>query len=205
MPSFITKTERDTLKCALGGINSYLNFVDEAEDRSDGNVSVPERAMHAWVTTINNVIDSIDHRNKERLESIPEHYHTGGTLHHGACSHARQGNQHGDAADGHFLVGKCIQVPLALGIQGRLQWRPQQGHRLHRARPRLAENPVMLPPAPCCETCRWWRERYDRSWCKHPDPYLRAVRDTTICEDYQERRGEDWCSLVYGNRAIKHL
>ena len=34
---------------------------------------------------------------------------------------------------------------------------------------------------------------------------LRAVRDTTICEDYQERRGEDWCSLVYGNRSVKHL
>ena len=31
------------------------------------------------------------------------------------------------------------------------------------------------------------------------------MRDTTICEDYQERRGEDWCSLVYGNRSIKHL
>ena len=62
----------------------------------------------------------------------------------------------------------------------------------------------MLAPAPCCETCRWWRERYDKSWCKHPDPYLRAVRDTTICEDYRERRGEDWCSLVYDNRAIKH-
>lgn len=44
MPSFITKTERDTLKCALGSINSYINFVDEAEDRSDGIVSVPDCA-----------------------------------------------------------------------------------------------------------------------------------------------------------------
>ncbi|MGO5417069.1 hypothetical protein [Collinsella sp. LCP19S3_B11] len=80
MPRFITKTDRDTLKCALSGINSYLNFVDEAEDRSDGNVSVPERAMHAWVTTINDVIESIDHRNKERLESIPEHYRGDGFI-----------------------------------------------------------------------------------------------------------------------------
>ena len=69
MPSFITTTERDTLSCALGSINSYLNFVDEAEDRSDGIVSVPERVMRAWVTTINDVIESVDHRNKERLES----------------------------------------------------------------------------------------------------------------------------------------
>lgn len=60
MPSFITKTERDTLKCALGSINSYLSFVDEAEDRSDGIVSVPERAMRAWITTINDVIDCIE-------------------------------------------------------------------------------------------------------------------------------------------------
>lgn len=80
MPRFITKTERDTLKCALGGINSYLNFVDEAEDRSDGIVSVPERAMRAWVTTINDVIESIDHRNKEWLESIPEHYRGDGFI-----------------------------------------------------------------------------------------------------------------------------
>lgn len=80
MPSFITRTERDTLKCALGGINSYLNFVDEAEDRSDGNVSVPERAMRAWVTTINDVIESIDHRNKEHLETVPEHYRGDGYI-----------------------------------------------------------------------------------------------------------------------------
>lgn len=80
MPRFITKTERNTLKTALGGINSYLNFVDEAEDRSDGNVSVPECAMRSWVTTINDVIESIDHRNEERLESIPEHYRGDGFI-----------------------------------------------------------------------------------------------------------------------------
>ena len=80
MPSFITKTERDTLKCALGSINSYINSVDEAEDRSDGIVSVPERAMRAWVTTINDVIESIDHRNKELLESTPEHYRGDGFI-----------------------------------------------------------------------------------------------------------------------------
>lgn len=36
--------------------------------------------MRAWVTTINDVIESIDHRNKERLESIPEHYRGDGFI-----------------------------------------------------------------------------------------------------------------------------
>jgi hypothetical protein len=141
VPSFITRTERDTLKCALGGINSYLNFVDEAEDRSDGIVSVPERAMRAWVTTINDVIESIDHRNKELLESIPEHYRGDGFI---TCDMAlaamlARATRMAMPPMVIFWWANAFKLPLALGLQGRLQGRPQQGNRLHRARPRLAK------------------------------------------------------------------
>ena len=80
MPRFITKTERDTLKCALSGINSYLNFVDEAEDRSNGLVSIREYDLQVWSERIHGILDLDDYRRNEHLETVPEHYRGDGFI-----------------------------------------------------------------------------------------------------------------------------
>lgn len=80
MRNCITKIECDTLKHVLSGINSYLNFVDEAEDRSDGIVSVPERALRAWHKSLDGVIMRVDRTRCGQLERIPEHYRGDGFI-----------------------------------------------------------------------------------------------------------------------------
>lgn len=80
MPNCITETEHDDLTRVINRIDSYINFVDEAEDRSDGIVLVPKRALLAWNTGLNRVLEGIDRRRDEQLESIPEHYRGDGFI-----------------------------------------------------------------------------------------------------------------------------
>lgn len=80
MPSNITKTEHGILKRVLRGIDSHLNFVDEAEDRSDDLVSVHEYDLQVWSAQLNSVLVSIDHRRNKQLETVPEHYRGDGFI-----------------------------------------------------------------------------------------------------------------------------
>lgn len=80
MPGNITKTEHDILKRVLRGIDSHLNFVDEAEDRTEGIVSVGEYDLQVWSASLNSVLVSIDRRRNERLERMPEHYRGDGFI-----------------------------------------------------------------------------------------------------------------------------
>ena len=105
MPNCITQTEYDILKRALRSIESYLNFVDEAEDRSNGLVSVHEYDLQVWSASLNSLIADLDLRRNERLEAGALPWRRLHHLRHGACRHALQGDPYGDAANGHFLVG----------------------------------------------------------------------------------------------------
>lgn len=80
MPNCITRTEYDILKRAIRGIDSYLNFVDEAEDRSNGLVSVHEYDLKVWSASLNSLIADLDRMRTERLESVPEHYRGDGFI-----------------------------------------------------------------------------------------------------------------------------
>lgn len=80
MRNCITKIECDTLMRVLSGINSYLNFVDEAEDRSDGIVSVPERKLRAWHNSLDGIIARADSTRCGQLERTPEHYRGDGFI-----------------------------------------------------------------------------------------------------------------------------
>lgn len=80
MPKCITKTEHDILVRVLRGIDSHLNFVDEAEDRSNGLVSVHEYDLQVWSASLNSVLASIDHRRGRQLETVPEHYRGDGFI-----------------------------------------------------------------------------------------------------------------------------
>lgn len=79
MPN-ITKPEYGILKRVLGGIDSHLNFVDEAEDRSNGLVSVREYDLQVWSAQLNSVLGIISRRRNEHLKTVPEHYRGDGYI-----------------------------------------------------------------------------------------------------------------------------
>lgn len=76
----ITKPEYGILKRVLGGIDSHLNFVDEAEDRSNGLVSVREYDLQVWSAQLNSVLGIISRRRNEHLKTVPEHYRGDGFI-----------------------------------------------------------------------------------------------------------------------------
>ncbi len=76
----ITKTEYGILKRVLGGIDSHLNFVDEAEDRSNGLVSVREYDLQVWSAQLNSVLGVISRKRNEQLRTVPEHYRGDGFI-----------------------------------------------------------------------------------------------------------------------------
>ena len=76
----ITKPEYSILKRVLGGIDSHLNFVDEAEDRSNGLVSVREYDLQVWSAQLNSVLGIISRRRNEHLKAVPEHYRGDGYI-----------------------------------------------------------------------------------------------------------------------------
>lgn len=76
----ITKSEYGILKRVLGGIDSHLNFVDEAEDRSNGLVSVREYDLQVWSAQLNSVLGIISRRRNEQLKTVPEHYRGDGFI-----------------------------------------------------------------------------------------------------------------------------
>ena len=76
----ITKPDYGILKRVLRGIDSHLNFVDEAEDRSNGLVSVHEYDLQVWSAQLNSVLAVIDHRCSEQLKTVPEHYRGDGFI-----------------------------------------------------------------------------------------------------------------------------
>lgn len=80
MPRFISRADHVLLKGVLNSIDSYLNFVDEAEDRSNGLVSVREYDLQVWSQRIDGIITLDDYRRNEQLERVPEHYHGDGYI-----------------------------------------------------------------------------------------------------------------------------
>lgn len=80
MHNIITKDEIRTLNLTFRGIESYLNFVDEAEDRTDGIVSVPEDALKLFAARIDGVLCNIEQRRMDHLENVPEHYRGDGYI-----------------------------------------------------------------------------------------------------------------------------
>lgn len=80
MPSYISRGDHVLLKNVLNSIDSYLNFVDEAEDRSNGLVSIREYDLQVWSERINGVLSLDDYRRNERLETVPEHYRGDGYI-----------------------------------------------------------------------------------------------------------------------------
>lgn len=80
MPRFISRGDHVLLKGVLNGIDSYLNFVDEAEARSNGLVSVREYDLQVWSQRIDGVITLDDYRRNEQLERVPEHYRGDGFI-----------------------------------------------------------------------------------------------------------------------------
>ena len=80
MPKCITRTEHSILNRTLRGINFCLNFVDEAEDRSNGLVSVHEYDLQVWSASLNSVLTALDHRRNEQLKTVPEHYRGDGFI-----------------------------------------------------------------------------------------------------------------------------
>lgn len=76
----ITKSEYGILKRVLGGIDSHLNFVDEAEDRSNGLVSVREYDLQVWSAQLNSVLGVISRKRNEQLRTVPEHYRGDGFI-----------------------------------------------------------------------------------------------------------------------------
>lgn len=80
MPKCITRTEHSLINRTLRGINSHLNFVDEAEDRSNGLVSVREYDLQVWSAQLNSVLHIISRRRDEQLKNVPEHYRGDGFI-----------------------------------------------------------------------------------------------------------------------------
>lgn len=80
MPKCITRTERSLINRTLRSINSHLNFVDEAEDRSNGLVSVHEYDLQVWSAQLNSALATLDHRRSEQLKTVPEHYRGDGFI-----------------------------------------------------------------------------------------------------------------------------
>lgn len=80
MPNYISKDERSILKRVLRGIDSHLNFVDEAEDRTEGIVSIGEYDLQVWSAQLNSVLASIDRKRNEQLGTVPEHYRGDGFI-----------------------------------------------------------------------------------------------------------------------------
>lgn len=80
MPRFISRADHVLLKRVLRGIDSHLNFVDEAEDRSNGLVSVHEYDLQVWSASLNSVLTVLDHRRNEQLKTVPEHYRGDGFI-----------------------------------------------------------------------------------------------------------------------------
>lgn len=80
MHNIITKDEIRTLNLTFRGIESYLNFVDEAEGRTDGIVSVPEDALKLFAARIDGVLCNIEQRRMDHLENVPEHYRGDGYI-----------------------------------------------------------------------------------------------------------------------------
>lgn len=76
----ITKPEYGILKRVLSGIDSHLNFVDEAEDRSNGLVSIREYDLQLWSAQLNSVLGIISRRRNEHLKTVPEHYRGDGYI-----------------------------------------------------------------------------------------------------------------------------
>lgn len=106
----ITKTEYGILKRVLGGIDSHLNFVDEAEDRSNGLVSVREYDLQVWSAQLNSVLGVISRKRNEQLRTVPEHYRGDGFI---TCDMAlaamlSRATRMAMTADGHFLVGERL-------------------------------------------------------------------------------------------------
>ena len=80
MPKYLSMDDYVILKNVLSSIGSYLNFVDEAEDRSNGLVSVREYDLQVWSQRINTIIELSDFRRNEHLEAVPEHYRGDGFI-----------------------------------------------------------------------------------------------------------------------------
>jgi hypothetical protein len=80
MPSYISRGDHVLLKNVLNGIDSHLNFVDEAEDRSNGLVSIREYDLQVWSERIHGILDLDDYRRNEHLETVPEHYRGDGFI-----------------------------------------------------------------------------------------------------------------------------
>lgn len=80
MPSYISRGDHVLLKNVLNGIDSHLNFVDEAEDRSNGLVSIREYDLQVWSERIHGILDLDDYRRNGHLETVPEHYRGDGFI-----------------------------------------------------------------------------------------------------------------------------
>lgn len=80
MLRWISRDDRALLKSVHNGIDSYLNFVDEAEDRSDGLVSIRERDLQVWSHYLDTILELDDYRRKYQLEAVPEHYRGDGYI-----------------------------------------------------------------------------------------------------------------------------
>lgn len=80
MPSYISMGDHVLLKNVVNDIDSHLNFVDEAEDRSNGLVSICEYDLKVWSERIHGILDLDDYRRNEHLETVPEHYRGDGFI-----------------------------------------------------------------------------------------------------------------------------